>query len=57
MKNMSFILALLAMSFININAFASGKQFRPPQVSICDIDPESDECKAEQEAKKEEKSE
>lgn len=51
MKNgdfMKIIYCFLAVSTIfvtNSNVFASGKQFRPPAVDICEIDPESDECK------------
>ena len=47
MKNIYLAFAFIAITVVNTNVFASGKQFRPPQVDICDIDPDSEDCKSE----------
>lgn len=50
MKSIYLFLAFIAIATVNTNVFASGKQFRPPQVDICDIDPDSEDCKSKDEA-------
>lgn len=48
-----FCLVLLVCT-ISINTYASGKQIRPPQVDMCEIDPDSEGCSEESDNKTEE---
>lgn len=45
MKKVLFVLPIAMMLLVNLSASASGKQFRPPHVSVCDIDPDGEKCR------------